>query len=79
MMLFAALCGYSIWNIIDIGANLFEDTHQFLVLSVLPFVCAAISFVIFKLLFIRPKAERKANKKIIGEKQEQLEQKRKSK
>lgn len=78
MMLFAALCGYSIWNIIDIGANLFEDTHQFLVLSVLPFVCAAISFVIFKLLFIRPKAERKANKKIIIEKQEQLEQKRKS-
>lgn len=74
MLFFAAACGFFIWMIIDNGVNFFS----FIVLLAMALVCAAISFAIFKFLFIRPKAERKANKKIIIEKQEQLEQKRKS-
>lgn len=74
MLVFAVCDGIFIWMIINYSVNF----RSFIIFLALAFVCAAISFAIFKFNFIRPKAERKANKKIIIEKQEQLEQKRKS-
>ena len=69
MLVFAVLCGIFIWFFINYIA---------FVCAPIAFVLAAISFWFFKFLFIRPKAERKANKEIIIKKQEQLELKRKS-